>query len=64
MDKHNKEHVPVQSLSEVAADAEKDHISKVLAFTKGNKTQAAAMLGISRKNLWEKIKAYQPPVSG
>ncbi len=45
-------------LSDVAADAEKDHIIRVVKSTQGNKTKAAEILGISRKNLWEKMKAY------
>jgi len=47
------------SLSEVTAEAEEGHIIKVLKATKGNKTRAAEILGISRKTLWEKIKAYR-----
>jgi len=31
---------------------------KVLNKTNWNKIKAARMLGISRKNLWEKLKAY------
>jgi DNA-binding protein Fis len=31
----------------------------VLQKTGGNKTEAAALLGISRKNLWEKLKQYE-----
>ena len=46
-------------LSEVAAEAEKSHIIKALISTNGNKTKAAEMLCISRKTLWEKIKAYK-----
>lgn len=46
------------SLSSVAADAEKEYIIKILRSTKNNKTRAAEMLGISRKNLWEKMNAY------
>lgn len=46
------------SLSDVAAKAEEEYIIKVLKATKGNKTRAAEILGISRKTLWEKIKAY------
>lgn len=46
------------SLSDVAAEAEKEHIMKILAVTKWNKTKAADMLGISRKTLWEKMNAY------
>ncbi len=45
-------------LSDVAGEAEKNHIMKVLRTTLGNKTRAAEMLGISRKTLWEKMNAY------
>ncbi|MBI3755492.1 MAG: sigma-54-dependent Fis family transcriptional regulator [Deltaproteobacteria bacterium] len=47
------------SLSDVAAEAEKEYIIRTLKTTNGNKTKAAEMLGISRKTLWEKIKAYR-----
>jgi two-component system, NtrC family, response regulator AtoC len=43
-------------LDEVSAQAEKEHIRKILITTKGNKTRAAEVLGISRKSLWEKMK--------
>jgi len=46
---------PLQSLSEM----EKEQIRRVLAQTKGNKSQAAKILGISRVNLLAKIKKYQ-----
>jgi len=46
------------SLAEVAAGAEKEHIIRTLAIAQGNKTKAAELLGISRKNLWEKMNAY------
>jgi two-component system response regulator AtoC len=45
-------------LSQVAAEAEKKHIIKVLKSTQGNKTKAAEVLGISRKTLWEKVREY------
>ncbi len=45
-------------LTDVASDAERNHIMKVLKTTLGNKTRAADMLGISRKTLWEKMNAY------
>lgn len=45
-------------LSDIAAEAEKNHILEVLKTTRGNKTNAAKMLGISRKTLWEKMNAY------
>ena len=37
---------------------EKQYVSKVLEETKGNKTLASKLLGISRKTLWEKCKLY------
>jgi two-component system response regulator AtoC len=42
----------------VTADAEKSHILSVLKATRGVKTKAAEILGISRKTLWEKMNAY------
>ena len=46
------------SLAEIAAQAEKEHIIRMLVAANGNKTKAAEMLGISRKTLWEKINTY------
>ncbi len=51
-----KESSPLVSLADVAAEAEKAHIVKILKITKGNRTRAAEILGISRKTLWEKMK--------
>jgi transcriptional regulator with PAS, ATPase and Fis domain len=39
-------------------DVEKRHILRVLEQT-GSKTQAAAVLGVSRSTLWEKMKRYR-----
>jgi DNA-binding NtrC family response regulator len=39
-------------------DVEREHIAKVLHFTNGRKTEAADLLGISRKTLLEKRKRY------
>jgi len=47
-----------QPLKEIVAASEKSHILNVLNLTGGNRTKAAEILGISRKNLWEKMKAY------
>ena len=41
------------------AELEADYISETLALTKGNKSEAARLLGISRKNLYEKIARYR-----
>ncbi len=49
---------PLVTLTEVACEAEREHIIKILNSTRGNKTKAAEILGISRKTLWEKLKAY------
>jgi transcriptional regulator with PAS, ATPase and Fis domain len=49
---HSHRHKP--SLAEVEAL----YISEVLDYTRGNKTRAAEILGISRKNLYEKMKRY------
>ncbi|MDQ6653149.1 MAG: sigma 54-interacting transcriptional regulator, partial [Acidobacteriota bacterium] len=37
------------------AEVEAEYIEEVLAFTRGNKTEAARILGISRKNIYEKL---------
>jgi len=49
----DEEFVP---LAKAVARAEKACILKALHKTGGNKTEAASLLGISRKNLWEKEK--------
>jgi two-component system C4-dicarboxylate transport response regulator DctD len=42
-------------------DMEIDAIRKALAYTRGHQGQAADLLGISRKALWEKRKRYGIP---
>lgn len=39
-------------------DLERAHITRVMAASSGNKTQAARILGIDRVSLWRKIKRY------
>ena len=46
------------NLSEVLARAEQRCLKSALHQSEGNRTRAAQILGISRKNLWEKLKAY------
>ncbi|HEY3581199.1 MAG TPA: sigma 54-interacting transcriptional regulator, partial [Pyrinomonadaceae bacterium] len=41
------------------AEMEAAYISEILAATKGNKAECARILGISRKNLYEKIARYE-----
>ncbi len=45
---------PLKSLE----DMEKDHIARIMGYTKGNRTKAAQILGISRVNLISKIRKY------
>lgn len=56
--KKNCEEVPPDSynLSDAVTAFEHKFIQKALYKTNGNKTEAAKLLGISRKNLWEKLK--------
>ena len=54
-DEHEKEKL---TLKELHTRTEKEHLIKVLEETDWNKVEAARILGISRKNLWEKLKAY------
>jgi DNA-binding NtrC family response regulator len=46
------------SLEKNLKQVEKEHIRNVLAETKGNYTEAARILGISRMTLYNKAKAY------
>jgi DNA-binding NtrC family response regulator len=39
-------------------DLEKEHIASVLKATEGHKSQAAGILGIDRKTLYQKVKKY------
>ncbi|MCA8946934.1 MAG: sigma-54-dependent Fis family transcriptional regulator, partial [Planctomycetes bacterium] len=47
-----------RTLKDVVAAAEKAHIKNILRMTGGKIEEAAQVLGISRKNLWEKRKQY------
>jgi transcriptional regulator with PAS, ATPase and Fis domain len=47
------------TLKDASMAAEIAHIKNVLAHTGGKKTDAAKILGITRKNLWEKMKDYK-----
>jgi DNA-binding NtrC family response regulator len=40
-------------------EVERRYLEMVLRDVKGNQTEAAAILGISRKALWEKRKRYR-----
>ncbi|MCK5228175.1 MAG: sigma-54-dependent Fis family transcriptional regulator, partial [Desulfobulbaceae bacterium] len=44
------------NLADAVERAEKDCIMKALKKALGKRTKASELLGISRKNLWEKMK--------
>lgn len=46
----------IVSLAEARAQAERSHIEQALQPTGGEITKAAALLGISRTTLWEKMR--------
>jgi two-component system, NtrC family, response regulator AtoC len=46
------------TLAEALARTEKELVLKALARVQGKRTEAADLLGISRKNLWEKMKQH------
>lgn len=48
-------------LQDKMGEVEKNYIVSVLKKANGNKTKAAKILSISRKNLWEKMRKYNLP---
>jgi DNA-binding NtrC family response regulator len=48
----------VQPLGEAVRAFERAYLARVLSQTKGKRGEVAAALGISRKTLWEKLRAY------
>ncbi|HEY3226942.1 MAG TPA: sigma-54 dependent transcriptional regulator [Planctomycetota bacterium] len=53
-----------KALRAVVEESEAAHIRRVLDFTGNHKGEAARILGITRKNLWEKMRLYglgEPP---
>jgi DNA-binding NtrC family response regulator len=49
----------IETLDDVLKAVEKEYLQKILRITQGRKAEAADLLGISRKTLWEKIKEHQ-----
>ncbi|MFA5779337.1 MAG: sigma-54 dependent transcriptional regulator [Elusimicrobiota bacterium] len=50
--------IETKTIQKVVEESEKEHILKVLSQTKGHKKEAAKILGITPKTLWQKIKEY------
>ncbi len=51
---------PTLKLADVVADAERNAIRSALAAAEGKKILAAALLGISRATLYQKISSLAP----
>lgn len=51
---------PPQALNQAVEDLEARLIDEALAQAEGNKAKAAALLGISERTLWYKLKKYRP----
>ncbi len=53
--------VEMRSLAEAVRDFETEYVQRALHLSRGNKTRAARLLGISRKNLWHKLSRMPLP---
>ncbi len=45
-------------LSAAVSEFEREYLKRALAHAQGSRTRAAELLGISRKNLWEKLRLH------
>ncbi len=48
----------LRPLAVAAKEFEREYLQRALAFSEGRKAKAAEALGISRKNLWEKLRSH------
>ena len=48
----------VAPLAATLKQAERQHLLRALAVAGGKRARAAELLGISRKNMWEKLRAH------
>ena len=48
----------LSTLKQAVTETEARHIRSVLSYAKNHKGETARILGITRKNLWEKMKDY------
>ncbi|HJM56164.1 MAG: DNA-binding response regulator [Planctomycetes bacterium] len=51
-------HDEIQPLRDLLSQTERAHVRRALEATGGHRSQAASLLGISRKVLWEKLKTH------
>lgn len=51
--------LPLDAVARLAAErAEREHILAVLEQTRGNRTRAAEILGVSRSTLWQRLRRF------
>ena len=48
----------LEPLRDVLKEAERVHVIRAIELTGGHRSQAAELLGISRKVLWEKMRDH------
>jgi len=53
-----REQVGLRPLTEAAREFERAYLLRALSLTHGRRAGAAELLGISRKNLWEKLRMH------
>ena len=53
----------LRPLADFLREQERDYLLRVLRHVQGHRSRAAAILGISRKNLWEKLRSHQVDAS-
>ncbi|MFW2367494.1 MAG: sigma-54-dependent transcriptional regulator [Desulforhopalus sp.] len=58
INQHSTKNISDYNLGEQVMRTETNCIRNALVHSGGNRTKAAKLLGISRKNLWEKMKCY------
>ncbi len=56
--KHGPGSTQLRSLSEAVREFEREYVRRAVQQTKGRRTEAADLLGISRKSLWERLRGY------
>lgn len=51
-------HGKLRTLAEAVKEFEREYLMRALTAAEGKKSKAAEILGISRKNLWEKLRGH------
>ncbi len=57
-EKRDPKSAQLRSLSEAVREFEREYVRRAVQQAKGKRSEAAQLLGISRKNLWERLRGY------